>query len=406
MSFTYEPSSYDFWSIVFRCSRTVIPLVLAKWSFWLLLILHSFIMMMFHLKIYDLEKMEEKGGVAHLRSDHIKVISGMTCFFLVFYTQQCYARYLDNHRAINNVFRSSHRFCFEACVHMRNGSQKYIDLVMRWMRLSLVLFFAELRSREPPSPDDWDTMIEAGLVELSERRFLESLTSGQRHLVVVHWMARVTVTGYDNSSVPCKGPPLLKGLIDRLILFDEAQKVVLDLVRMPVPFQYFHLTNLMVIINLTLWAYGMAMTSSLFGMVMYILLDFVLIGIMELANTFADPYGDDEVDFPLHIWFKYFSQNQDVLLHYDYAAEKDDFRDLLERDNKLRLEGSNIDQLLSPSGLSGEATGWCCPSRAKKTDTQDQQYMQLNAASNNSAKPSNQSMRNVKGLRPDRHLDA
>merc|ERR1719350_1458197 len=119
------------------------------------------------------------------------------------------------------------------------------------------------------------------------------------------------------------------------------------------------------------------MTSSLFGMVMYILLDFVLIGIMELANTFADPYGDDEVDFPLHIWFKFFSQNQDVLLHYDFAAEKDDFRDLLERDNKLRLEGSNIDQLLSPNNGAADS-GWCCPSRAKKSDAQERQYTQLN----------------------------
>lgn len=43
------------------------------------------------------------------------------------------------------------------------------------------------------------------------------------------------------------------------------QQEAVDVLALPVPFQYFHLLSSMIIINLALWAYAMALTQSWFA---------------------------------------------------------------------------------------------------------------------------------------------
>lgn len=72
--------------------------------------------------------------------------------------------------------------------------------------------------------------------------------------------------------------------------------------KMPVPFQHFHLLNCMVVINLMLWSYGMGASTSIFGPLVYFFATLIFMGMLEVATQLADPFGDADNDYPLWQW--------------------------------------------------------------------------------------------------------
>lgn len=73
---------------------------------------------------------------------------------------------------------------------------------------------------------------------------------------------------------------------------------------LPIPFQYFHLLSMMIIINLGLWAFAMGLTASWFAPVVYVFCSGTFIGMLQLASQLSDPFGNDAVDFDLHGWIR------------------------------------------------------------------------------------------------------
>merc|ERR1719359_493613 len=60
--------------------------------------------------------------------------------------------------------------------------------------------------------------------------------------------------------------------------------------------------NLMLMLNLGLWAYAFGCEDSYIAPVIFMFVQLMFQGIRELSTGLADPYGDDEVDFPLNDW--------------------------------------------------------------------------------------------------------
>ena len=75
---------------------------------------------------------------------------------------------------------------------------------------------------------------------------------------------------------------------------------IINLLKEPVPFPYFHLLNMMLIIQLGLTAYALA-TKVIwqFGVIMMLIISLVLLGMRGLAVQLSNPFGDDSVDFNL-----------------------------------------------------------------------------------------------------------
>merc|ERR1712066_1041527 len=76
-----------------------------------------------------------------------------------------------------------------------------------------------------------------------------------------------------------------------LVQLRTQQQDVTDSLKLPVPFQYFHLLSIMIVMNLLLWAYSMALTESFFAPVVFVFCSVIFIGMMELASQLADPFG-------------------------------------------------------------------------------------------------------------------
>merc|ERR1719199_1540099 len=60
--------------------------------------------------------------------------------------------------------------------------------------------------------------------------------------------------------------------------------------------------NLMLMLNLFLWSYSLGCQDSYWSPVIYMFVQMMFQGIRELSTALSDPFGDDEVDFPVTKW--------------------------------------------------------------------------------------------------------
>ena len=81
---------------------------------------------------------------------------------------------------------------------------------------------------------------------------------------------------------------------------EKQQEDVVQVLEPPMPFQYFHIMNLMMFLNLMLWAYALGIEDSYFAPAIFMFVQLMFQGVRELCAGSSDPYGDDEVDFPLN----------------------------------------------------------------------------------------------------------
>merc|ERR1719343_187113 len=109
----------------------------------------------------------------------------------------------------------------------------------------------------------------------------------------------------------------------------------MDTVELPIPFQYFHLLNMMVVMNTVTWAYAMGTTRSMFAPVVYFFAALIFMGMLSLGSQLSNPFGEDEVDFPVHEWVTEYVNLSGVLLDYDFANSKDKWKLTLKNDSRF-----------------------------------------------------------------------
>merc|ERR1719305_1399221 len=125
----------------------------------------------------------------------------------------------------------------------------------------------------------------------------------------------------------------------------RCQDDVVELMELPMPFQYFHIMNLMMMLNLTLWAYSLALEDSYFASLIFLFVQLVFQGIRELSVALSDPYGDDEADFPLDDWMTQLYVRLAALVEDPYRVDKHSAYGHIAALKKVK-QGSNVIALL------------------------------------------------------------
>merc|ERR1712032_1757569 len=174
----------------------------------------------------------------------------------------------------------------------------------RMILASCFVFFFE---RQPDDADDgfdgiskekWIEMRDLGLLDDSEVQILRKHCKelgGQRAIpsfLLLQWSMKLYRTKIN------RVPDLDKGYF----AVRKCQQDIREVLDMPMPFQYFHIMNLMLLLNLCLWAYSLALQDSYFAPIIFLFVQLMFQGIREVSIALSDPYGDDAVDFPLHDW--------------------------------------------------------------------------------------------------------
>jgi len=275
----------------------------------------------------------------------VQVITAMTTFFEVFYTNHVFARYMKLYTLSRAQLGALSNFAFDMRIHAGGTHQALVRLATRFFLAGVFLFFYELNNQV--SDVEWANLVRNKLLFPEEVQVLESFKRNQRSLVVLHWSGRVVGEAILTAKAPNN---VIKGLVDRLVSVREQQQNIRDTLMLPMPFQYFHLLNMMVVVNLMLWAYGMGTTRSIFAPVGFFFAELIFCGMMELAGEMSDPFGSDEVDFPLNTWLTNALWDTSVVLEYEYTWGKNGWAEIAERCPPLEMVKPDLDAVLVTEG--------------------------------------------------------
>merc|ERR1719398_122565 len=95
---------------------------------------------------------------------------------------------------------------------------------------------------------------------------------------------------------------MLSNFNSRVYHVRSVQAEASQIMELPMPFQYFHIMNLMLFLNLFLWGYSLGCEDSYFAPLIFMFVRVMFQGIRELSTALSDPFGKDEVDFPVNDW--------------------------------------------------------------------------------------------------------
>eukprot|EP00747_Dinoflagellata_sp_TGD_P059554 gnl/TRDRNA2_/TRDRNA2_151623_c0_seq1.p1 gnl/TRDRNA2_/TRDRNA2_151623_c0~~gnl/TRDRNA2_/TRDRNA2_151623_c0_seq1.p1 ORF type:complete len:448 (-),score=50.93 gnl/TRDRNA2_/TRDRNA2_151623_c0_seq1:148-1491(-) len=304
----YDPGA-SFLLIALEWSGTVLPAVLRRVEFWVFFILHLVVMLLYRWGY--LAAADDKTDQLYVSWNYLKIISGMTTFFEVFYANQCFTRFLKLYNEMRGILSCFDSFVYQMKLWLGSKSMAHIRLSSRFFLCSNILFMFE--AEKPCTEREWEELIDHGLLKPDERECLEALKRGQRATMLLFWSGEVMVAGCEASKVPGN---VMMEMMQTLLYARRAQQIVMDSMAAPLPYQYFHLLNVMILVNLVLWAYGMGVTESWAGPLVYFFSELIFMGLMELAGQFSDPFGTDATDFPLNAWVSEAAVQASILLEH------------------------------------------------------------------------------------------
>merc|ERR1719236_189193 len=70
--------------------------------------------------------------------------------------------------------------------------------------------------------------------------------------------------------------------------------------KMPLPFQYFHIMNLMLLVNLGLLSFTLGSYQNYSVVPVFGFVEMIFMGIREMAVAMSDPFGDDDMDLAFY----------------------------------------------------------------------------------------------------------
>jgi predicted membrane chloride channel (bestrophin family) len=180
------------------------------------------------------------------------------------------------------------------------------------------------------SDNEWAELLNLGLLTEGEEAELKKSQHRNRSHVLLLWAGQAVIGGFERAGLNLA---LAKECIVKLDTVRDIQQELVDTMNLPVPYQYYHILHVMVVMNLLLWAYGMAATLSVFAPFVYFFASLIFMGMIELSKQLADPFGTDDVDFPLAAWLGSF------LEHIAVTIETEDPPFIVDIDATAACEG-------------------------------------------------------------------
>mmetsp|Transcript_68983 Transcript_68983/g.197880 ORF Transcript_68983/g.197880 Transcript_68983/m.197880 type:complete len:383 (-) Transcript_68983:84-1232(-) len=352
----YNPNQ-SYATTALTVSHTVLPAVFTEVTFWLFFIVH-FTLWFFK----DPMPMVHKNPHCEVNWSHMEVLVAFSTFFLITYAGDVFHRYFEVYYAVKMLFSGVTDFILEMKFYTKAKNVLWLRLSARYLLAALCIFLNRpLENREKVPAKEYEQLIQRRLLRPEEVAALSDLLRQHAGTVVCHWAARVVHQSFTEMGMTSNQ---MRSLLDRILFIRQAQQSVLDTVKSPLPYPYFHLLNLVLLVKLSILAYGYARMNSIFAPIGFFLTELVFCGSMELNSQLADPFGDDDVDFPLRQWLDVFiDRTCDFLEYFDafdehqdcawgpFAANGHGFPSIVQEGYSYRIQ-TTTDQLPSQSRSS------------------------------------------------------
>lgn len=293
-------------------------------EFWLYMICALVVMVLMDRQVVDLPT-----GVVNL--DVWKLLSpqlSVTIFAVVFYNNQCYARYMSLYSTCVDIDVSMKNFVSELLVDFGHDPdlQANIRQACKYGLAAIFYFYLTMEDTSPGMRVTWAVIKDKGLLTETEIKRVSDFP-GTVFMLLLHW-ASVAVKDAIRQLRGKPGhytPPELAAMSSRLYSVVDRIGVscltVRSIQNMPVPFSYFHLLN--ILISLTVLATGIGSLilveqhdspSYCLAFFPYSVVTFVLLALRQLSGELADPFGEDDLDFPIADFMRHIYDNVVAML--------------------------------------------------------------------------------------------
>ena len=337
MTIAYDASALQGWiglpRLFMRCSGTIIPGAVTGPLFWITNVCHVAILILAgRLPVFVHNAAGERVPLFSCEADDDGLMCfffpsmpwsaatvglGLLVFFTVFYSNNCFTRFFT---------------LYSHCVGLGGATMEWVSLVKgyasrihgvddnqlsalmwnstRHILASMHILYYSLNEDNMISEDEWRMCVARNLLSFREVAAIKAY-KGFRPFLVLHWgleEGRGLLKVWSTSD-PSRHHDLGQGMRDELILgaFREVAfkfrghcGQIVNTLKQPVPFPYFHLLNVILLSQLLLVAYGLATSlTPAISIPVMAFISAVLLGMRGLAVQLSNPFGTGSVDFEL-----------------------------------------------------------------------------------------------------------
>jgi len=287
----YDASESSLFIVIGRIGPSVLPLLLKKPELWMFVGIHFGLKYVYSKKIISPDPESPSNGPL------LGVMSNLCTIFIVMYTNNCFQRYFKLYGQVRDLMGTILELSSDSRLRLKEESHR--QKIMSYTIAGVIDFFSEAGGdddgKEPEAA--LEELHYQRLLNLTEITFLRSCPRRNRYLIMFIWALDVA-----KFSLGPNGIQFLRFFNGVLNKIRRCQQDVSDTIQMPLPWQYFHLFSVLLTVNLGLLGDLAAMQTNLTSSITYILVLFLLLGLREVAIAMSDPFGDDDVDFPIQGW--------------------------------------------------------------------------------------------------------
>lgn len=318
----YDPKQSVLRSL-FPWSNPSLVKVLLSFEFWFFIGFHCSIVVLSMLNIVPLLPVDWKASGA---------FQYFTTFFLTFYNGNCYARYQKLYDACTSLMDATLLFVREMTVCFKEEpTWKHRLQATKWLLAAVDLFFMGVCGGKL-SMKEWSEVVKKGLLTKPEAQLLIRYPGPEVVPILTTW---TMICVADALELPCfhekKNPEWscvrqqkIAHLHNRLDLIlarlMTSYREVSETLAQPIPFAYWHLMNLVFSLNFFLLALILASFQHYFTILPYGMALLTFMGLREVSNQLADPFGEDIVDFPIAKYLDY-TFDHSICLLQGFSAE-------------------------------------------------------------------------------------
>ena len=341
MAFTYNADAERF-RFILRFRHTIFPMVFSEPMFWILMVWHFFILHTQRALLDEgdsLPKLEWKASI---------MLSSLLTFFVVFYGGNCYSRYFTFYGSCTGMVGALGEWAYLIRAHFDASPPTVKWNMLRLMLASMEIQLANLGGADDQggkgiSDEEWNMIRRHGFLSRDEIARLQRYKGSKSFLPAV-WalaevrtalkakLARVTKPQPQQPLPPSDlVPPETKGPAKKpsaaaeheaesallhtpaaMHVFEDFENCVLklkghcgaslNLLKMPVPFAYFHVLKFLLIVSLAMTSYALVELEDAqyaLSVIVFTLICIITIGLQSVAVAMSDPFGGDDLDFDL-----------------------------------------------------------------------------------------------------------
>eukprot|EP00927_Polykrikos_kofoidii_P014968 TRINITY_DN16627_c0_g2_i1.p1 TRINITY_DN16627_c0_g2~~TRINITY_DN16627_c0_g2_i1.p1 ORF type:complete len:342 (+),score=49.12 TRINITY_DN16627_c0_g2_i1:138-1163(+) len=297
MSATYDAGASIIGTAI-RISSSVLPEVVSQPEFWILLTVNIVVKISVAWGFYTPEFYS-----LQLPLGLTGVTGSLMTFFVCFYNGQQFGRYNYLYETAQALFE--HTLEFASMLRVQMPHKGIRRKAAKLMIGSAFLTFFEMTNAQV-STAEFRVLHKLRLLTKDEIMILKK---HMRHceddaipsFMLLQWACSLVISWIEDK--PAR-EDMIAAFLSKAGRVRACQAHVKDTMDLPMPFQYFHIMNLMLALNLILWAYSLGCQDSLFAPVIFMFVQMMFQGIRELSTSLADPFGHDEVDFPINKWMQ------------------------------------------------------------------------------------------------------